>query len=59
VITVTGASFGGTDTFVVYTNIPRDLVVSISGDINVDATNIAGGTLIGKSAGGDFTSAYL
>ena len=53
VLTVTGASFAATDTFIVATNVPR------TGDINMDLTSVSGNYLIGKAAGAtnaDFTT---
>jgi len=57
VITVVWATFGATDTFVIYTNVVRDLVVEIEWDVNVDNTDTK--WLVGKSADWDFTTAYL
>jgi hypothetical protein len=57
VITVAGATFGATNTFVVYTNLAKP--VAIIGDVNVDATSINTNAYIGKPSGtnGDFVTA--
>jgi hypothetical protein len=57
VITVAGATFGATNTFVVYTNLAKP--VAITGDVNVDATSINTNAYIGKPSGtnGDFVTA--
>jgi len=54
VITVAGATFGATNTFVVYTNLSKP--VAITGDVNMDTTSINTNAYIGKPSGtnGDF-----
>ena len=61
VLTITGATFAVSDTFVVYTNINKVEISSgasaIEGTVKIDSSLLSG-FLIGKSGGGDFTTTY-
>jgi len=54
VLTVTGATFTNSDTFVIYTNVPN------TRDINVDSSSVSTSGYVGKKSGtnADFTTAY-